>query len=75
MSVDISLKELAIITTRDNARSIGGTRQNRAGMDANAAFAGQQQRLLAEHKYGRCAKKMHADDRRVHVEAADAIGQ
>jgi len=75
MSVDISHAELAIVAACDDARSVGCAGQNSAGVDANATFAGIQKGFLTQHKDRRAAKKVYADDRRVHVDAPNAVGQ
>ena len=40
-----------------------------------AFFAGEQQRLLAQHEHRRAAEKMHADDRAARRDRADAVGE
>jgi hypothetical protein len=61
--------ELAIVAPGDDTRSIGGVRQNCAGVNRYAAFGAisKQQRFLAKYEYRRGTEEMHADDGRAHV--------
>ena len=68
----------AVIAAGDDALTVSRARQDRAAVDGNAllaVFAGEQQRLLAEHKHRRLAKEMHAEDGATGVHRTNAVGE
>ena len=78
LALGIGRDQSAVVAAGDDARAVRGAGEDRAFMHGDAAlavFRREQQGLLAQHEHRRLAEKMHADDRRVSRDRADAIGE